>query len=126
MYYPTPDGDLIEDEGGGVTQRARTFIVQIKTPNGGERVIEFPVEAVIVAGSGSEAKTLGKVDQPPPWVIRQFPTVQTEVIELTDPVTGQTVQISVAGIAVAIQNRFITWFLEDQTKRSEAAGTTGT
>jgi hypothetical protein len=112
-YYPTPDGDLIEDEGGGVTQRARTFIVQIKTPNGGERVIEFPVEAVILSGD----KTLGKVDTPPPWVIRQFTSVQIEVIELTDPVTGKVVTISVAGLAVAIQDRFITWFMEDQAKR---------
>ena len=112
-FIPNAAGDLIEDLGGGVSRRARTFIVQIKNPNGAPKSIEYPVETILMAGGND----IGHDDAPPPWVNRAFADVQTETISITDPVTSQPVTISVAGLAVAIAERFVKWFLEDQTKR---------
>lgn len=44
----------------------------------------------------------------------------TETITLNDPVTGQTVTISVGGIAIAIEAMFREWYLDDQQAANQS------
>lgn len=44
---------------------------------------------------------------------RRVDQVATEVVNMTDPVTGETFNISVAGIGMAIKMNFIKWMIQD-------------
>jgi hypothetical protein len=48
-------------------------------------------------------------------VYRRVDKVALETVDITDPVTGQAITISVAGIGEAVKAAMIKWMLEDNT-----------
>lgn len=93
-----------------VTKQVKTRAprIHIENPSGPEKSISFASESVVMI-DGVPVATL---DAPP--VKRAFPAVAAETFTITDPVTGQAVTISVAGIATAIEEAYVRWYNQDR------------
>lgn len=99
--------DIIENvTTGQKSERVRAVAVNITTPLIGERVIEFPSERLLLL----DGEVIGT--KPQGAIVRNFSDVMTQTVSIADPVTGQSITISVAGIAMAIADRYETWYRE--------------
>jgi len=56
-------------------------------------------------------------------LIRRVSEVTTQVVSITDPVTQQVVNLSVAGLGTAIKAVMINWMLEDNVGSAYDPGT---
>ena len=101
--------DIITDP-VSVSKRIKTRARQIyiDNPLGADKRLDFASEGAVLlddAFAGSESR---------PSVTRMLSTVATKTVTITDPVTAQSVTISVAGIATAIETCYVDWYTEDR------------
>lgn len=115
----------------GVDTRIRFDPVQIMLPRTGQRRVEFVTKGVRQLSDGTYVGEAPDADVPP-WVRREIASgpndadvnlaVATQTVTVTDPVTKQSVTISVAGLGEAIAAFGAKWFAEDEAARQAGAG----
>jgi hypothetical protein len=72
-----------------------------------QRIINFAVQKLPY---DNNLPNLNEIQNLPPLQVN-FNDVATTVITVYDPVTGKNVCISIAGVAMVIQQAFVTWYL---------------
>jgi hypothetical protein len=105
-------------------EKVRSFRTEIETPYAGDRTISFHSERLVMDASKGEAAEAVIARKPQAPVVRPFSGVMLELITFTDPVTQKSVTISVAGLATAINDRYVTWYEQDKAAAAAAAGQT--
>lgn len=81
--------------------------VVIHNPPKGEKTVSFRNERVVYEDDKPVATS--KL----PSTTRNIDSVVTEVATVTDPVTGQEVTVSVAGMSKLIEEFFMRWYISD-------------
>ncbi len=94
--------------------KTRANKLVITNPAQGDIHIRFLAEHLLLLDGVSIAPL------PCPDVVRNLMGVAAEVKTITDPVTGQPVTISVAGVADVIVKCFCDWYREDEAQRVAA------
>jgi len=95
----------------GIKAVARAKRVVIHNPTTGTPSVSFRNEKVVyeTVDGVETAIATSKL----PSTSRNIQNVALETATVTDPVTGQEVTISVAGLDVVIEEFFLRWFQED-------------
>lgn len=101
-----------------VTKRVKTRACQIYIDNAfaADKRIDFTSEARILLNDANG----GVEPQSPPSVTRMMSQAATKTVTITDPVTSQSVTLSVAGIATAIEQCYVDWFNDDRAAEAAA------
>jgi hypothetical protein len=101
-----------------VTKRVKTRACQIyiSNPYAADKRLDFTSEARILLDDANG----GVEPQSPPAVTRMVSQVAAKTVTITDPVTGQAVTVSVAGIATAIEQCYVDWFNDDRAAEAAA------
>lgn len=100
-----------------VTKQIKTRARQIYIDNqfNADKRIDFISEGLIIV-DGKPAGTESK-----PAVTRSIPKVISNTITINDPITGKDTTISVAGMAMAIEEFYVLWYNEDRVIDEAAA-----
>lgn len=95
-------------ESSEVKQKVRTNKITISNPYNGNKVISMRNEMITLVDDIERGrKNISNTT-------RIFSDVATELITITDPVTSQEITLSVAAVALAIEDAYVKWWNEDQ------------
>ena len=72
-----------------------------------QRIINFAVQKIPY---DNNVPNLNEIINLPPLQLN-FDDIETQVITVYDPVTGKNVSISIAGVAIVIQQAFCNWYI---------------
>lgn len=109
-----PAAPVIITDAVSVAKRVKTRAkrIIIDNPIDGDQSVYFEVEEHVLLDDVPTAGYRGAPD-----LSRVIASVATKTVTVTDPVTGEDVTVSVAGVATAIQALFVDWFNEDKAAR---------
>lgn len=103
-----------------VKTRASEIVIQNPETGRGDKVVTFATEHVTFLDGERQTAISGAP------VVRRVADVAAETVTVVDPGTGQTVTISVAGIAAAIEQAYVDWYQEDVAAAAAAAAAAAT
>lgn len=95
----------------------RTGIIEIDTlKRASHKWVSAKVQHLEVADDGTILSESPRMSR----MVRRVDEVALETVEISDPVTGQTYNISVAGLGIAIEKVMANWLLEDHQAHYDA------